>query len=268
MKGVHGLILAVGLGVAAALFNFAYLANKSGKVELTSFVGVKTNLQRGERLRQDALEEVRVPSSVAGNLKDYAVLWSARNAEVDKRVWRAIPAGSLLMRQDLKAPPPELVFGQDPKPGVDERAIGVPIDPRKIVPSLIQPGDLVTFVASTSAVAQPRRAPPAPEASKADRAGESGKVEPVPMPGSPDPAASPGDLEMIGPFKVLSLGNRLTAPDILQSAQVPQVQESVMMILVRIENGRFEPEAEKLLKLLEVNRSQPLVVMLHPRQPR
>ena len=33
MKGIHGLILAIGLGIAGALFNFAYLANRSRDVE-------------------------------------------------------------------------------------------------------------------------------------------------------------------------------------------------------------------------------------------
>jgi len=267
MKGIHGLILAIGLGIVGALFNFAYLASKSSKEEFIGFVGIRTNLQQGERLRADAIEEVLIPARVAASLKNYAVLWSARDAEVDKRVSRNLPAGSLLLLQDMRAPPAELDFGKNLPPGVEERAWFVPVDLRRMVPSLIQPGDLVTFVAPSAEAGMPRRAPPKPNPNPADHS-DRAKVEPIP---SGDSAATPppdGELEMIGPFRVLSLGNRLTAPEVLQAAQIPQTQEGVMTIAVRLENGRLELQAQRLLRLLEVNRSQPLVVMLHPRVSR
>lgn len=266
MKGIHSLILAIGLGVVGALFNFAYLANKSAKEELIGFVGIRSNLQQGERLRADAIEEVLIPARVAANLKNYAVLWSARDAEVDKRVSRNLPAGSLLLLQDMRAPPAELDFGKNLPPGVEERAWFVPVDLRRMVPSLIQPGDLVTFVAASAEAGGPRRAPPKPNPASGDPPGHA-PVEPTP---SADAAAAPpnGELEMIGPFRVLSLGNRLTAPEVLQAAQIPQTQEGVMTIAVRLENGRLETQAQRLLRLLEISRSQPLVVMLHPRASR
>lgn len=267
MKGIHGLILALGLGIVGALFNFAYLANKSAKEEWIGFVGIRTNLQQGERLRADAIEEVLIPARVAGTLKNYAVLWSARDAEVDKRVSRNLPAGSLLLLQDMRAPPAELDFGKNLPPGVEERAWFVPVDLRRMVPSLVQPGDLVTFVAPAAEAGLPRRAPPKPNPSSAENPGRS-PAEPVPSPDSGAPPPGDGELEMIGPFRVLSLGNRLTAPEVLQAAQIPQTQEGVMTIAVRLENGRLEPQAQRLLRLLEVHRSQPLVVMLHPRAPR
>ncbi len=136
MKGTYGLILAIGLGIVGALLNFAYLANKSAKEELVGFVGIRTNLQQGERLRADAIEEVLIPARVAGTLKNYAVLWSARDAEVDKRVTRNLPAGSLLLLQDMRSPPAELDFGKNLPPGVEERAWFVPVDLRRMVPSV------------------------------------------------------------------------------------------------------------------------------------
>lgn len=267
MKGTYGLILAIGLGVVGALLNFAYLANKSSKEELVGFVGIRTNLQQGERLRADAIEEVRIPARVAGHLKNYAVLWSARDAEVDKRVSRNLPAGSLLLLQDMRSPPAALDFGKNLPPGVEERAWFVPVDLRRMVPSLVQPGDLVTFVAPAAEAGLPHRALPKPNPAGPENPGRS-SPEPIL---SADLASVPpaeGDLEMIGPFRVLSLGNRLTAPEVLQAAQIPQTQEGVMTIAVRLENGRLEPQAQRLLRLLEVSRAQPLVVMLHPRAAR
>ncbi len=267
MKGVHSLILAIGLGIVGALFNFAYLANKSTKEELVGFVGIRTNLQRGERLRADAIEEVLIPARLAGNLKNYAVLWSARDAEVDKRVSRNLPAGSLLLLDDMRSPPAELDFGKNLPPGVEERAWFVPVDLRRMVPALVHPGDLVTFVAPSVEAGTPHLAAAKPARGKGENQGGN-PLEPIPSAESATAAVPEGELEMIGPFRVLSLGNRLTAPEVLQAAQIPQTQEGVMTIAVRLENGRLEPQAQRLLRLLEVNRSQPLVVMLHPRASR
>lgn len=267
MKGTSGLILAIGLGIVGALLNFAYLANKSAKEELIGFVGIRSAVQQGERLRADAIEEVLIPARVAGNLKNYAVLWSARDAEVDKRVSRHLPAGSLLLVQDMRSPPAELDFGKNLPPGVEERAWFVPVDLRRMVPSLVQPGDLVTFVAAAAEAGLPRRAAPKPNPGGAGNPGGS-SPEPVPSADSASIPPGEGEVDLIGPFRVLSLGNRLTAPEVLQAAQIPQTQEGVMTIAVRLENGRLEAQAQRLLRLLEVNRAQPLVVMLHPRPPR
>jgi len=69
----------------------------------------------------------------------------------------------------------------------------------------------------------------------------------------------------IGPFKVLSIGNRLGSADVMQAARIPQMQENVMTIRVRIENGKMEPEAARLMRFLEQTNSRPLAYVLHPR---
>ncbi len=263
MKGIHGLILAIGLGIAGALFNFAYLAQRSKDVEKVSFIGVKADkaVGLGELLTEDAVEPVDIPRRSVGRLEDYAVLWSARQTVFNRGVARPLEGGSLLLRSDLKTPPRELEFGRNLAPGVEERAIGVPIDTRKFVPSLIQPGDQVSFIVSASRPGSPTLA--APKAEKAAPAGKSdSKLAPI-APAGPAPA---GDgVELCGPFTILAIGNRLGSFNVMQAAKVAQAQENVMTISVKIENGQMDPKAARLLRILEQTGSKPLAYLLHPR---
>lgn len=263
MKGIRGLLLAIGFAIAGALVNFVYLAQKSRDVERVAFIGIKPEVEihPAEMLLDEHLTKVEIPASAVGNLKDFAYLYESRQTVVGERVPRAIPGGSLLLRHDLTTPPRGgLVLGEDARPGVEERAMGVPIDSRKIVPSLVNPGDLVSFLA-----------PSGP-------AGPTLAVEPAKVePGTPAPAVapratagrsgSPGGVEMIGPFRILSIGNRLGSAEVMKAskAPLPQLQENVMMILVRVENGALEPEAVRLVKLLDESDSRPLAYLLHPR---
>jgi len=261
MKGIHGLILAIGLGIAGALFNFAYLANRSRDVEKVAFIGVKEDkvVGRGEPLTEENLEPVEIPRRWVGKLEDYAVLYSARQTVLGRRVWRALEGGSLLLRSDLKTPPRELNFGANLPSGVQEMATGVPIDSRKFVPSLVEPGDLVSFIVSASRVDSPTLA----EAPRADPAGKANpKGAPSVMAARPP---SRDGVDLCGPFKVLSIGNRLGSHDVMQAAKISQTQENVMTIAVKIENGKMEPEAARLMRILEQAGTKSLGYLLHPR---
>ncbi len=265
MKGIQGLIVAIGLGIAGALFNFAYLANRSRDVEKVAFIGIKEDktIGRGELISEDSLEPVEIPRRWVGRLEDYAFLWSTRATVVGRRPWRALEGGSLLLRADLKTPPQELVFGVNLPPGVEERAIGVPIDTRKFVTSLVQPGDLVTFILAAGRREGPTLAsdaskPPAAEKGEPKAASSAGQTE----------APSAEGIEKCGPFKVLSIGNRLGSYDVMMAAKIPQTQEGVMTILVRYENGKMDPQAARLLRHLQQTNSQPLAYELHPRTQR
>ena len=265
MKGIQGLIVAIGLGIAGALFNFAYLANRSRDIEKVAFIGIKEDktIGRGELLTEEALEPVEIPRRWIGRLEDYAFLWSTRATVVGRRPWRALEGGSLLMRADLKTPPQELVFGVNLPPGVEERAIGVPVDTRKFVMSLVQPGDLVTFILRAGrrdgpTLASERTKPASGGKEEAKGGSAAGPVDP--------PSAEA--IEKCGPFKVLSIGNRLGSYDVMMAAKIPQTQEGVMTILVRYENGKMDPQAAKLLRFLQQTNSQPLAYELHPRTQR
>ncbi|MGQ9574038.1 MAG: hypothetical protein ACUVUC_01845 [Thermoguttaceae bacterium] len=278
MKGIHGLIVAIGLGIAGALINFAYLYSKSRDVERVGFIGIKpkVTVARGEPLREEHLEEVLVPRMSVGNLKDFAVLYSARQTVIGSPVWRTLAGGSLLLQADLRTPPPELSFGQNLKAGVEERAMFVPIDTRRIVPSLIEPGDYVTFLApgfdgnpTPAGVASSGPGPASGTSDSTDPEAKPGTLRPEPAGTGTTHRRQPADgIELIGPFKILSLGNRLGSAEVMRAARIPQTQENVMTILVRLENGKLQPEAARLVRLLEETNYRPLGYLLHPRTQR
>ncbi len=267
MKGIHGLILAIGLGIAGALFNFAYLAKRSREVDAVGFVGIKKDkvIGRGEPIREDSLERVDIPQRWVGTLNDFAVLWTARQTVTGRSPWRALEGPALLLRSDLRTPPQELTLAPD------ERAVGVPIDAKKFVPALVQPGDFVSFIVTASRLDYPMLALENPGKTEPAKDAAAGKAEPKDAAGKGGPPVAPrrpqpsDTVDEIGPFKVLSIGNRLGSADVMQAARIPQMQENVMTIRVRIENGKMEPEAARLMRFLEQTNSRPLAYVLHPR---
>lgn len=248
MKNTYGLLLALALGVAGALFNFAYLMGKSREVRTVEFIGVAPDavVDRGERLTEAMLVPVGIPAAATGNLEDFAILYADRLTVVGMPVWRTLDGGSLLLRDDLKTPPQELKLGDEPGAEQTEAATWVPVDTRTFVPSLVVPGDQVSFIVS-DVVGAPTPAGPNPTPSGA-------------------PSVAIGSPDLIGPFKVLSLGNRLGSTEVMRAAKVPQMQENVMTISVRLENGSLEPKAEKLMRYLQSTGFRGVGVLLHPRK--
>ncbi|NMC20914.1 MAG: hypothetical protein GYA33_10895 [Thermogutta sp.] len=70
----------------------------------------------------------------------------------------------------------------------------------------------------------------------------------------------------MGKFKLLAIGNRLSNLDIHRAYQLPQSQENVLTISVRLVGGRLEPKAEQLWNLLEATNFRQVGVILHSRQ--
>jgi hypothetical protein len=117
------------------------------------------------------------------------------------------------------------------------------------VPSLITPGDQVSFILPK--FQGPTRAgPPKPAADPAKLADPAkAAADPAGVP-SPEPKAEETDImqepvgqtETHGPFTVLSVGNRLGDAKVMQSAKIPQLQENVLGIRV---SSRVPGEAQK-----------------------
>ena len=247
MKGIHALLLAVALGVAGALFNWVYLDRALRETEMVGFVGIKEGMEvaTGERLSDEHLMEVRIPRRSVGNLKDVAYPYTAVGSVRGEPVSRPLAGGSLLLRQDLTTPRRDLQLGPN------EAIIWVPIDTRSTVPSLIKPGDQVSFLVATSRIGMPTPA--------GDFASE--ELEPV-----PEFSRSSAPIETVGPFTVLSLGNRLGSSEVFKSARRPLVQENVIGILVELDNkGEMMPHARHLVDLLNATGNYPAGIMLHGR---
>jgi hypothetical protein len=256
MKGIQALIIALGLGIAGAILNFAYLSSRSEEKEMIYFIGVKpaTTINRGDPIREDFLQKVGIPKENVGNLGDFAVRWESRQTVIGTPVSRTLPGGSLLLRDDYRTPPPELKLSDENSEGL----IWVPVDTRGFVPSLLRPGDMVSFLIPQFAPGVLRPAVPVP-----------GEIKPTPegTPAETAPPAPPatGD-EVIGPFKVLSLGNRLGSTDVTKAAKIPVLQENVIGIAAKLDNGRLDPKVAHLRARLEATGFRNVDVFLHPRK--
>jgi len=269
MKGIQGLIVAIGLGITGALLNFIYLANKSGDLEAVAFIGIgpEVRVARGSTIVREHLVPVEVPQRVARNLEKFAVKFSDVNTVVGQKALRTLEGGSLLLRDDLRTPPAELDFTENLEAGVEEEvARGIPIDSRSIVPSLIEPGNLVSFLAprvlsESPAVAAPL-SPGGPEPGKPEP-GKPELLRPVPGPGAAGAGSGLEEFEPVGPFRVLSVGSRVGRRDVFQAAGLPSAQENVLVIALRLRNKKLEDPGPRLERLLQSANFRPLSVLLH-----
>jgi hypothetical protein len=182
MRGLTGLLIAAGLGLAGALCNWMYLDSLATNEARLAFIGVKPDvrLNVGDIFKADQFEAVEIPRNRLGNLQDAAPLWSAREAVIGLRANKAYAGGELILRQDLATPAQEDLASLLAE---DEVARWVPIDPRAVIPEQINPGDLVSFET-------PQPAAPAAVS---------------PTTGS-QPLTMPSAIrEVIGPFRVLAV---------------------------------------------------------------
>ena len=155
MKSVPGLILAIGLGLIGAVFNWMYLHGGPNREAVAKFVAVKDGrtLNRGDILRDSDLTLVEIPEVYVGNLRTFAVLDKAQPTVVGVRVGRTLTGPCLLLQDDLTTPKEKLPLEPD------EDAVPIAVDSRTFVPSLYEPGDTVSFlIPRVPAPRWPRRA--------------------------------------------------------------------------------------------------------------
>ena len=70
---------------------------------------------------------------------------------------------------------------------------------------------------------------------------------------------------LIGPFRVLSVGNRLGSADVLKASGMPQMQENVMTIARQGAGGPARAQSREAAgKLLQSSGFRQAGVMLHP----
>ncbi len=250
MNNKRGLVLAlsVGLGLVAAILNWLYLIEKGKGVASESFVGVAEDarVRRGDVFTDIQLVPVTIPKNRVGTLEQFAIRYDDRQTIIGMTATRNYNDGELVLRADLKSPPPELELSS-----ATERAMWIPVDTRTFVPTLVMPGDQVSFIVSAGP-------------SLARRPSDSGEDDPS---APPQPAAMPdAKVETIGPFRVLSLGNRLGSTEVMRAAGIPQLQENVMTISVNELNGQLDAKSQKLWALLHQTDFRQVGVLLHPRK--
>ena len=243
MKGPLGLIVAALLGLFGVALNWFYLQGKTRDIESVSFLGVKSGvvIEPGEAFRKEHFKEVKIPSLNKGDLEDFVYLYDDVNTVAGIRATRDYQGGELVYREDYRTPPQQLELKEN------ERLIWIPVESRSFVPDLVNPGDKITFILPRSALRMPTPADP-------NLGGES-------------PASS--RTQMIGPFTIRSLGNRLGSRDVMKASRLSQVQERQVGIVVVVEEvdgeERLQPKAAQLLERLQQSNYRNVGVALHPR---
>ncbi len=118
-----------------------------------------------------------------------------------------------------------------------------------LVPSLVEPGDMASFIAG-----------PAPVGYGESIEDETG---PAAAADGPQPRLA-GSIDTIGPFRILSLGNRLGSAEVRRSSRMPTVQENVIAIAIEVDStGNPIAQADKLLKMLNETNFRPMGILLH-----
>ena len=230
MKSIQGLILALLLGGAAVVFNWIYLQKKAAEFEMVSFLGIRNGVKvrLGETLLESHFQQVPVPKRYADNLREHVFLYDDNRTVAGIKATREYASGDLVHLEDYKTP------AQAIKLKDDERLIWIAVESRAFVPTLVNPGDEVTFV-FPSAV------------------------------GRPGGGAAGNTAESIGPFKIGALGSRLGDVNVSQGYSNSRSEERQIGIIVRVESGNLEANALRLLELT-AGASRSMAVALHPRK--
>jgi len=242
MKGAPGLLFAVGLGIVGAFCNWLYLANKAKQLDMVDFIAIADDVKinPGDKFNESHFMPLSIPENAAnaGNLGKVAVYWKDRATVVGEPATKSYSPGEMLLQRQIRTPPEmninKLLMA-------DERLLWIPVDTRTFVPSLVNAGDLVSFIVPRLTLATP--------VAEGDEGGEK------------KPAAS---TELIGPFRILALGNRLGSQEVQRAAGITASQENVMAVAVKVVGGDFDEKGQKILDNLRTTNFQQVQVILHP----
>jgi hypothetical protein len=236
MKGAQGLIIAAFFGLLGIALNWVYLQNKLRDADIVQFLGIKdgVTIKTGDLIQEADLVPVPIPEFNARRLRPFVFLYNDVNTIAGTRSTRTMEGGELFTRHDYRTPPPELELKEN------ERLMWVTVSSSGFVPSLLNPGDQITFIIPT---------PP--------RSG---------APGQNPALATVISYEEVGPFKIKTLGNRLGTVEAMKSKHIDQVQERDIGIVINLEkDGTREPKAQKLLDLLSRSNRRDVSIQLDQR---
>ena len=260
MKGVQGILLSIGLGLAGAICNWMYLERLAGKEARVSFIGVRADVQInvGDTLREDQLVRIDIPRSAVGNLEMSAPQWKDLGLVKGWPTNRSFRGGELVLQQDIRTPGSKDL---NEKIGKNEVALWIPVDMRTFNSARVNPDDEVSFILPK--VGGPMMVHPAPPA-----AGEEGDAQD----GNPNAnvnantkANITGNSDIVGPFRILEIGNRTGRPEVQRASGVRQTVDSSITIVAKLENGHLDAKTERVTEYMRSTKSQGLQVILHPK---
>ena len=257
MKNWIGLLIALSLGIFACLLNWQYLERKSKEIEFVSFLALSDSvrLKPGDQFLEEHFVRLDIPRKNVGTLPETAVLYQDRHAVVNMKAVQEYRGGEIVLRQQLKTPAQEFALKKN------EMAIWIPVNTSTFVPSLVKPGDQVSFVVTDPndvfdqiLQQQDDKNPEGPEFLTESEVVEGPR------------ARTHVNSELVGPFRVISLGNRLGSYEVEAASRKGRLgQENVMGIAVRKVGDGIEPKGEKLVRWMTNPHFRQAAVMLHPR---
>jgi hypothetical protein len=237
MKGAQGLLIAVALGIVGAFCNFFYLANKGRELDMVNFIAIDNDVKIniGDKFNEGNFMPVPIPRNAVGNLAKVAVHWKDMATVIGEPATKIYAPGEILLQRQIRTPPE-----MDIKKllTADERLLWIPVDTRTFVPALVNAGDVVSFIV-----------PRLTTVASSEEGGEKN---------------SSSSTEIIGPFRILALGNRLGTQDVLRASGVTASQENVMAVAFKIVAGEFDEKGQRLLESLRLTNFQQVQVLLHP----
>ena len=240
MKGIQGIVIALGLGVVGAVCNFLYVSQQARDFEKVAFVSIATDarINLGDLLKEEHFQKVEIPRQNIGNLDKVAVLWTARGSAAGMRATRSYLGGEILLQQELRTP---AARDSSDLLGEDEVLRWVPIDPRSIVAEHVNPGNYVSFEVQIFGTQQAE--PPDPSETTQNPAADS--------------------VELIGPFEIMSLGSRKGRREFLAAQGVRSGQGNPIGIRVKLIDGKMEEKAERLFEALRLSGGKGVQILLH-----
>jgi hypothetical protein len=232
MRTVLKLLIPLGLGVLAAFLNLTAATTAKQPVY---FVCAKSDIPAGTLFTEQNLKVLPVPADAVGSLKEAAVPYSERAILYDRECPRSLKAGDVIFYRDATPAEPQLVI----RPG--EIAVHLSLEGflTSSLPAIVNVGDEIGFYVFRKG---------APEAGKGE----------TPKQGA--------EAEYIGPFRIVSLGKRITRdlPDRSGSSST-DVRE-ITFAVVKDKAGKID---EKIQRLVEARLSRPgeVVVTIQKMKP-
>jgi hypothetical protein len=239
MKGALGLTLAAALGIVGAFANWFYLQRLAQTEEKLDFIAIKdgVNLNVGDTIKPEHLQKVGIPRSRVDYLSSVAPQWAAKASVENIKANRPFRGGELILDQDIQ----QVAQMELAKTLQDNEVVRwVPVDAGSVVPEHINPGDWVSFDV-------PR----------------IGGAVPTPAGFSSGSGAATGMSEIIGPFRVVSLGGRREPIDIYANQRRSTGSESRIAIVVALKDGQPESKAQRLFEAIRLAGNQGVQVQLH-----
>jgi len=250
MKGIQGLVVAAILGGLAVVLNYIYLHNKTKDVKSETFLGIADDvtIKKGDKFKDSHFTAVNIPiTQNARELKDFVYTYAEKNTLLTIETTRRYSPGDLVYRSDFRTEPDELALEEG------QRLIWVPVNSQSFVPDLVDPGDQISFIFPKPlvAAARPPSLPP----------NDTGIPAPA---GAPATSRSDGEMIVLGPFTVGSLGRRLGSVNTANRGR--NAQERQVGVVVQSEGtNQLEREAMRLLEFINSGSVRSVSVMLHPK---